>query len=125
MKFLREFYFRELSGDSRKLNTAKIIFRQKKKNPQKFNPFLCITVCCVALSCNGRLKAFITQRTQTKCEENTKPLVTTFLCSSAKREIPDRKLPKIRENFFSTVKSEIQIRENFFPRNVQSSIGEI
>ena len=31
MKFLREFYFRELSGDSRKLNTAKIIFRQKKK----------------------------------------------------------------------------------------------
>ena len=32
MKFLREFYFRELSGDSRKLNTAKIIFRQKKKS---------------------------------------------------------------------------------------------
>ena len=31
MKFLREFYFRELSGDSRKLNTAKIIFRQEKK----------------------------------------------------------------------------------------------
>lgn len=121
MKFLREFYFRELypaireNQIQRKLSSAR-----KKKNPQKFNPFLCITVCCVALSCNGRLKAFITQRTQTKCKENTKPLVTTFVCSSAKREIPDRKLPKIRENFFSTVKSEIQIRENFFPRNAQN-----
>lgn len=125
MKFLREFYFRESSGDSRKLKYSENYLPPEKKNPQNFNPFLCITVCCVALSCNGRLKAFITQRTQTKCKENTKPLVTTFVCSSAKREIPDRKLPKNRENFFSTVKSEIQIRENFFPRNAQSSIGEI
>jgi len=31
MKCLREFNFRELSSDSRKLNTAKIIFREKKK----------------------------------------------------------------------------------------------
>ena len=44
-----------------------------------------------------------------------KSFVAFFLCSSAECEIADRNLPKIRENLFPTVKSQIQIRENFFP----------
>ena len=50
-----------------------------------------------------------------------KPLVAM---SSAEREIPDRNLPEIRENLFPTVKSEIQIRENFFPRNAKNQQSE-
>ena len=49
-----------------------------------------------------------------------KPLVAIVVRTSAAREILDRNLPKIRENLFPTVKSEIQIRENFFPRNAQN-----
>ena len=45
-----------------------------------------------------------------------KPLVAISVCTGAEREIPDRNLPKIHENLSPTVKSEIQIRENFFPR---------
>ena len=35
-------------------------------------------------------------------------------------KIPDRKLPEIRKSLLSAVKSEIQIRENLFPRNAKS-----
>ena len=49
-----------------------------------------------------------------------RPLVAIFACTRAEREIPERNLPNIRKNLFPTVKSEIQIREHFFPRNVQN-----
>ena len=47
-----------------------------------------------------------------------------FCDTGTEREIPDINLPKIREKLFPTEKSEIQFRENFFPRNAQNRRSE-
>ena len=46
--------------------------------------------------------------------------VTANNISSTVGKILDRKLPEIRESLLPAVKSEIQIRENLFPRNAKS-----
>ena len=53
-----------------------------------------------------------------------KPLVAIFVRTGTESKIPVRNLPKIHENLFPTVKSEIQIRENFLPRNAQNRRSE-
>ena len=47
-----------------------------------------------------------------------------FCDTGTEREIPDIKLPKIREKLFPTEKSETQIGENFSPRNAQNRQSE-
>ena len=46
--------------------------------------------------------------------------LTLINITSTVREIPARNLPEIRETFLPVVKSEIQIRENLFPRNTKN-----
>ena len=93
-----------------------------EKNPLKFTPFLYITEYAVALSYNGRLVAFISWR---YINNNVKKIWSPLLLflyvpvPNVKYREENCRL-KMRENLFPTVKSEIQICENFFPRNVQN-----
>ena len=93
-----------------------------EKNPLKFTPFLYITEYAVALSYNGRLVAFISWRYINKNVKKIWSPLLLFLYVP----VPNVKYReencclKMRENLFPTVKSEIQICENFFPRNAQN-----
>ena len=82
--------------------------------------------CAVALSCNDRLVALLVREYINKMLRKYEIPCCCFVCTSAEREIPDRNLPKIRENLFQTVKSENPNARNFLlAKRTKSSIREI